>query len=72
MAKDEKKPAPKAADKGKKKKSAKGRWQFYGVSGDKLERKNKYCPKCGPASFLAGHENRLTCGRCKYTEFRKR
>lgn len=38
----------------------------------KLERKKKHCPKCGPGVFLAQHENRLACGKCGYTEFRKK
>lgn len=28
----------------------------------------KYCPKCGPGTRLAGHANRLACGKCGYTE----
>jgi len=43
----------------------------YQVTGDKLERKNKFCPKCGVGVFLAKHKSRLTCGKCKYTEFAK-
>jgi small subunit ribosomal protein S27Ae len=39
--------------------------------GDKLDRKRKFCPKCGPGVFLAHHGNRLHCGRCGYTEFKK-
>lgn len=46
-----------------------GRWKLYQVSGDKLERKNKSCPKCGQGTFMAKHSNRSTCGACKYTEF---
>lgn len=38
----------------------------------KLERKKKHCPKCGPGVFLAEHEDRLACGKCGYTEFRKK
>ncbi len=51
------------------KKSSK--WKLYEVSGDKLIRKNKYCPRCGPGVFLAKHSNRLTCGKCGYTEILK-
>ncbi len=40
----------------------------YEVKGDSLERKNKSCPKCGPGVLLANHKNRLTCGKCGYTE----
>ena len=44
-------------------------WKLYGAKGDKLERKNKFCPKCGAGFFLAAHKDRLTCGNCGYTEF---
>ncbi len=47
----------------------KGRWNLYEKKGDKIERKNKYCPKCGQGTFMAKHANRMTCGLCKYTVF---
>jgi small subunit ribosomal protein S27Ae len=55
------------------KKPAKGKktskkWKSYDTSG-KLARKTKFCPKCGPGVFLAQHKNRLSCGKCGYTEF---
>ncbi len=43
-------------------------WKAYSVSGDKLERKNKSCPKCGAGVFMANHKDRTTCGKCKYME----
>ena len=42
---------------------------LYEKSGEGLKHKGKFCPKCGKGIFLAGHKNRLTCGRCGYTEF---
>lgn len=59
-----------AAKKEKKEKKKKPfhRYKMYNVSGDKLERKNKPCPKCGKDSYLAAHQNRLTCGKCGYVE----
>jgi small subunit ribosomal protein S27Ae len=33
------------------------------------KKKDKTCPRCGPATFLANHKTRLSCGKCKYTEF---
>ena len=48
------------------------KWQVYDVSDDKLKRKQKYCPKCGPGVFLANHNDRLCCGSCGYTEFKKK
>mgnify|MGYP001619978200 FL=1 len=53
------------------KKKLKGNWKLYKVSGNKLERKNKSCPKCGAGTFMAKHSNRWTCGNCHYAEFSK-
>jgi len=58
-----------AKKKQKKKKKPLQLWKLYKTEGGKLERKNKTCPKCGPSYFLANHQNRLTCGKCFYTEF---
>jgi small subunit ribosomal protein S27Ae len=44
--------------------------EFFKVEGDRITRVRKYCPKCGPAIFLAEHKNRLSCGKCGYTEFK--
>lgn len=41
---------------------------YYKVSGDKLERNNKTCPKCGPGTFMANHKDRTSCGKCHYSE----
>lgn len=30
--------------------------------------KNKSCPKCGPGVFLADHKDRVSCGKCSYSE----
>ena len=45
------------------------KYSHYQISGDKLERKLRSCPKCGPGIFLAKHTNRIVCGTCHYTEF---
>ena len=57
--------------KSKSKKTESKIWEKYTISGDKVERKNKFCPKCGPGFFLANHKNRATCGKCGYVEFKK-
>jgi ubiquitin-small subunit ribosomal protein S27Ae len=60
--------------KGKKvatKKPCKKANEYYQVSGDKVERKNKSCPKCGQGNFMAKHKDRLVCGKCQYVEFIK-
>ena len=43
-------------------------WKNYKVSGEKAERNNKFCPKCGKGVFLAKHKDRITCGKCGYME----
>ncbi len=48
------------------------KWEQYVLSGDKVGRKNKICPKCGDGVFMAHHMDRDTCGKCGYTEFRKK
>jgi len=52
-----------------KKKPGSHKYKHYKVSGDKLERIHKFCPKCGEGVFLAKHKGRETCGQCGYTEF---
>lgn len=32
----------------------------------------KWCPRCGPGTILAQHANRLTCGKCNYSELQKK
>lgn len=53
----------------KEQKKKSGIWNLYQKAGEKLERKNKPCPKCGSGVFMAKHANRWVCGQCKYTEF---
>ncbi len=59
------------AKKKKKPKKTSSVWKNYEAKGE-LKRRNKTCPKCGPSVFLANHKNRITCGKCHYTEFSKR
>ena len=44
------------------------KWKRFVLVGEKVTRA-KNCPRCGPGIFLAVHTNRLTCGKCAYTEF---
>jgi small subunit ribosomal protein S27Ae len=55
-----------------KKPKAKPIHTLYEVSGNTVKRKNRTCPKCGKGNFLAQHKDRLTCGKCGYTEFSKK
>ena len=42
---------------------------LYNVSGDKIDIKNRFCPKCGPGYFMGKHSDRVVCGKCKYVEY---
>lgn len=46
-------------------------YKFYKVKGNSIERLKKECPRCGKGRFLAEHKNRLSCGNCGYTSFKK-
>ena len=41
--------------------------KYYNIDGEKLVRKQKMCDVCPPGTFLADHEDRLYCGRCRTT-----
>lgn len=61
------------AGKGKEKKApgaGRSRIALYKVEGERLARAGKFCPKCGPGIFMAGHKDRATCGKCGYMEKR--
>jgi len=45
------------------------KYSHYKIDGEKVIRDRKHCPRCGPGTFLAGHNNRSYCGKCHYTEF---
>jgi len=44
--------------------------EIFKVEGDTITRVRRHCPKCGDGVFLAEHNNRLSCGKCGYTEFK--
>lgn len=44
--------------------------ELYKVEGEKVIRMRRNCPKCGDGVFLAEHKDRLSCGKCGYTEFK--
>ena len=46
--------------------------EIFKLEGDKIVRLRRNCPKCGDGVFLAEHKNRLSCGKCGYTEFKSR
>jgi small subunit ribosomal protein S27Ae len=45
--------------------------RFYEIKGEKIIRKRRFCPRCGEGVFLGEHKDRLTCGKCGYTEFKR-
>ncbi len=46
-------------------------WEKYEVRGDDVSKKNSFCPRCGPGTFLSRQKNRKYCGKCGYTDFQK-
>jgi ubiquitin-small subunit ribosomal protein S27Ae len=55
-----------------KKEAPSAKKDYYQVKGDKMDRVKKFCPKCGPGVFMAEHKDRTACGKCGYTEFKKK
>jgi len=47
------------------------RHECYEVKGDKVVLQKRHCPRCGPGVLMAEHKDRVACGKCGYTEFRK-
>ena len=41
--------------------------KYYKVDGEKVVRLRRMCEVCPPGTFLAEHEDRLYCGRCRTT-----
>lgn len=46
-------------------------WKYYKVEGDNVKKLKRECSRCGKGIFMGEHENRITCGRCGYTEFKR-
>jgi len=44
----------------------------YTVEGNKIAKRARTCPRCGPGIFLAVSQGRSYCGRCHLTEFDKK
>lgn len=60
------------AEKEKKKVLRVSKKDFYKVEDGKVVRTKNHCPKCGPGVFMGEHGNRVACGKCGYTEFKKK
>jgi small subunit ribosomal protein S27Ae len=65
-------PATKKGGKPAEKKKEPSKRNLYKVEGNKVIRSRKACPKCGGGVFLAEHKDRVSCGNCGYTEFKRR
>ncbi|MBI4052422.1 MAG: 30S ribosomal protein S27ae [Candidatus Diapherotrites archaeon] len=70
MGKKKKKSTERKGKKPKKKHAKRLKSAAYKVEGSKISRK-KDCPKCGAGIFLAEHKDRLSCGKCSYTEWKQ-
>jgi small subunit ribosomal protein S27Ae len=46
--------------------------KHYEVKDGKINRKKRTCPRCGEGVFLAEHADRVSCGKCGYTEFKRK
>ena len=44
----------------------------YEIRDGHIERLNQSCPRCGDGVFLAEHHDRRACGKCAYTEFKRK
>jgi small subunit ribosomal protein S27Ae len=53
------------ADKKKAQKGEVAVYKYYKVQGDKTTRSKRDCPRCGKGVFMAEHNDRHTCGKCK-------
>lgn len=47
------------------------RYELYELEDGDVQRLKKSCPRCGSGIFMADHGERLACGKCGYTEFKK-
>ncbi len=45
---------------------------FYKLDKDNVIKTRKTCVKCGAGVFMAEHKDRYTCGKCGYTEMKKK
>ena len=45
--------------------------KLWVIENDKVKRTHKHCPKCGPGVYMAEHYDRVHCGKCGYTMFKR-
>ena len=44
------------------------KYSKYKIEGEKIS-SSRYCPRCGPGTFLSISQGRAYCGKCHYSEF---
>jgi small subunit ribosomal protein S27Ae len=47
-------------------------WEIYKVKEGKIHKDKQECPRCGTGVYMAEHENRYSCGKCGYTDFKRK
>jgi len=62
--------AAKGKGKGSSEKKSVKRSAYFTVSGKTATATRRYCPNCGPGVFLGEHKDRVSCGKCGFTEFK--
>ena len=72
MPRPDKKERKGSGKKAKKPNQPSQKWKAYTITGNTITRRLKSCPKCGEGVFLAQHKDRMSCGKCGYTEFAKK
>ena len=50
---------------------ATNRSSYYSLQDGKAVLSRRHCPRCGTGVLMAEHRDRVSCGRCGYTEFKK-
>ncbi|MEM5879173.1 MAG: 30S ribosomal protein S27ae [Candidatus Aenigmatarchaeota archaeon] len=45
--------------------------KFFSIKEGKAERKGRVCDRCGEGTFMAEHEDRWYCGKCKLTVWKQ-
>lgn len=45
--------------------------KLWSIEDNKVVRTHKHCPKCGPGVYMAEHYDRVHCGKCGYTMFKR-
>ena len=48
------------------------RSSYYTLQDGKVVLARRHYPRCGPGVLMAEHKDRVSCGKCGYTEFEKK